>query len=82
MLRPEQIVPTQAGQGVAVQRIGSAFRGDHALVTISVDGVELGLRVSGMMDACGPLYVQVVGTGIAFRSEAGELGVANNSQSH
>jgi iron(III) transport system ATP-binding protein len=72
MLRPEQIVPTLAGQGVAVQRIGSMFRGDHALVTVAVGGVELRLRVSGLMDACGPLYLQVVGTGVAFRRKTGE----------
>jgi iron(III) transport system ATP-binding protein len=81
MLRPEQIVPAQSGLGIAVQRIDSAFRGDHALVTVAVGGVELQLRVTGTIDASGPLYLQVIGTGMAFRSESGELEIANDSQS-
>jgi iron(III) transport system ATP-binding protein len=70
VLRPEQIVPTSSGDGVAAHRISSAFRGDHAMVTVTVDDTELDLRLSSTMDASAPLHLRVAGACMAFRAEA------------
>ena len=70
VLRPEQIVPTVAGRGVPVRRIASAFRGDHALVTVAVGGTELELRLPSMVDPHEELYLRIAGACMAFAADS------------
>jgi iron(III) transport system ATP-binding protein len=66
LLRPEQIVPASPEAGVEVQQVAQTFRGDHALVTISIGNEMLDLRLSSTTDLSGPLHLQVIGCGKAF----------------
>jgi iron(III) transport system ATP-binding protein len=69
VLRPEQIVPTASGDGVAVRRIASVFRGDHARVTIAVADTELDLRLSSTIDPAAPLHLRIEGACVAFPAD-------------
>jgi iron(III) transport system ATP-binding protein len=70
VLRPEQIVPTLAGRGIAVERLSSAFRGNHALVRVAVGGAELELRLPSMVDPDEPLHLRIAGACMAFLLDA------------
>jgi iron(III) transport system ATP-binding protein len=70
MLRPEQIVPAAAGEGVAARTHGTVFRGDHSLVTAEVGGTAIELRLGS---ACAPpdaLHLRVNGRCMAFTQPA------------
>lgn len=66
MLRPEQIVPVAPDEGVPVQRLATAFRGDHTLTTVGMGGVQLELRLA-MLDAVPEtLHLRVAGACMAY----------------
>ena len=66
MLRPEQIVLTEAGQGVAARTLSSVFRGDHALVGVALGEIRLDVRLSAFDEVAETLRLRVNGPGMAF----------------
>ena len=66
VLRPEQVVVTRPGEGVAVEVREAVFGGDHTRVSVTVGNGRLDLRLAGVVQASGPLSVTVVGSALAF----------------
>lgn len=71
MLRPEQIVQVAPGEGVPVQRLAAAFRGDHTLTTVGVGGVQLELRLTVPDAVPETLRLRVVGACMAYAAPQG-----------
>lgn len=71
MLRPEQIVTTEAGRGVPALVTRSAFRGDHSVVAVAIGGTALEMRQGGMTDhrPGDTLHLAVRGSAAAFGAE-------------
>lgn len=73
LLRPEQVVPAQAGEGIPARVLGHEFRGDHALTTVRVNGQDLRVRSAGpdFPSPEAPIHLRVVGPCCVFPREAG-----------
>ncbi len=71
MLRPEQVVRVAPGEGIAVQRLATAFRGDHTLATVGVDGVCLELRLTLPDAVPETLHLRVLGACMAYAAPSG-----------
>jgi ABC-type Fe3+/spermidine/putrescine transport system ATPase subunit len=70
LLRPDQIVCGEAGQGaVAATVIGAAFQGDHSVVTIEAGCVrlDLPLRLVGVVPAI--IHLRIDGKCMAYSCE-------------
>ena len=70
MLRPDQIVCGEPGQGGVAARVsGAAFRGDHTVVTVECGGtsLELPLRVVGAVPE--QLHLRIDGHCMAYSRE-------------
>jgi hypothetical protein len=66
MLRPEQIVRVAPNEGMPVQKLAAAFRGDHTLATVSIKGVRLELRLASPDAVPETLHLRVVGACMAY----------------
>ncbi len=62
MLRPEQV--TAHAEGVAVEVVGQAFRGEHTLVTIAAGGITLDVALPAAPE--GALRLRVGGAAMAY----------------
>ena len=71
MLRPEQVVQVGPDEGIPVQKLATAFRGDHTLTTVGVDGVQLELRLTVPDAVPETLHLQVVGACMAYPERQG-----------
>jgi iron(III) transport system ATP-binding protein len=71
MLRPEQIVSAPPGQGIAAEVVSHAFRGDHTLVTLALDGGEVELRQPGAatLRPGEILHLAVLEPGVGFAAD-------------
>ena len=70
LLRPDQIVCTEAGQGTVQARVsGAAFRGDHTVVTLECGGVrlDLPLRIPDVVPEM--LHLRVEGRCMAYADD-------------
>ena len=66
MLRPEQVGLAAAGEGVAAEVLSTAFRGDHALVTVALGQTRLDLRLSALEEIGRQIRLKVSGPAVAF----------------
>ena len=64
LLRPEQV--RVAAEGVDVQVVSTAFRGDYTLVSVMAAGTALSIRLPGFAAVADRLRLKVVGAGVAF----------------
>ncbi len=65
MLRPEQLRLVPSGEGREATVTGSRFKGDHTLVSVSVDGLALDIRAQEAPTGS-TAFVAVDGSAVAF----------------
>ncbi len=66
MLRPEQVLAVGPGDGVPARKLAAAFRGDHTLTTVDINGEQLDLRLPALGADCGTLHLRVTGPCMAY----------------
>ncbi|MCW3473201.1 ABC transporter ATP-binding protein [Limobrevibacterium gyesilva] len=81
LLRPEQVALAPPGQGVAGGVVARAFRGDHTLVTVALEGMQLQLRLADAPPLGAVVHLRVTGACAAFPPNAMPAGAAQSISS-
>ncbi|RZK90383.1 MAG: ABC transporter ATP-binding protein [Methylobacterium sp.] len=68
MLRPDQLVCVQPGGGMAMRVSGTAFRGDHTVVTVTCGDASLDLPLRLVSAAPDLIHLRIDGACMAYRA--------------